>query len=203
MHCRIEMGNKIAILFIFLIFLSACASIPNSVPINTFTPSTTPLTPPVASTTTSVPTPTSIPLSTPLAGTPRWVLYERALAYIFLGPPGKTVPHLGWDHGLCEWEIWGQKENEVYVWAVCQANNAIGTATSGPAVIRLGKEDEILEVEMPQEGWGNLKELFPDNILSKIQKNEFPGDEAWARLQKRRKESSIPPLIVEQGVELP
>jgi hypothetical protein len=131
------------------------------------------------------------------------VLYERALAYIFLGPPGKIFPHMGWDHGLCEWEIWGQTENEVYVWAVCQANNRIGTATSGPAVIRLGEDRTILEVEMPQEGWENLKALFPDNILTKIQKNEFPRDAAWARLQKRRKDSSILPLIVEQGVELP
>ena len=104
---------------------------------------------------------------------------------------------------MCEWAIWGKAENEVYVWAVCQANDAIGTATSGPAVIRLGKDGTILEVEMPDEGWRNFKELFPEDVLATILKNEFPADAAWTRLQRRRKDTSVFPLIVEQGVILP
>jgi hypothetical protein len=140
--------------------------------------------------------PTAMPTS-------RWVMYERALSFIFLGPPGNTLPDMSMDYGLCEWEIWGQKENEVYVWALCQMDNAIGTAASAPAVIRLGKDGTILEVEMPDEGFGNLKELFPEDVLAKITENDFPGNTAWDRIQKRRKDSSIVPLIVEQGVGLP
>jgi len=82
-------------------------------------------------------------------------------------------------------------------------DNAIGTSTSAPAVIRLGKDGSILEIEMSKEGFGNLKELFPENILAIISKNEFPGNAAWDRIQMRRIDSSIVPLIVEQGVKLP
>ena len=108
MHRGIEMGNKIAVLLIFVLVLSACTSEPTLVPTNTNATSAI-----------------SGPFPTSLAGTPRWVLYERALSYIFLGLFGNTQPHMGWDHGLCEWEIWGQKGKEVYVWAICQANNAL------------------------------------------------------------------------------
>ena len=147
---------------------------------------------------------TPIPFPTPPADTPRWLLYERALSYIFLDSPGKkTLPDMSSDHGWCEWEIWGQKENEVYVWALCQANNAVGTAVSAPAVIRLGKAGTILEIEMPEEGFGNLKELFPEDVLARISKQEFPGDAAWDRIQERRSDGSVVPLIVEQDVPLP
>jgi len=181
--------------------LTACIPEPAFEPTNTdLLPSgTTALTPTVAPLETS----TSIPSRTPSADTPRWKLYERALSYIFLGPPGKTLPDMSSDHGLCEWEIWGQNGNEVYVWALCQVDNANGTATSAPAVIRLGKDGTILEVDMPDEGFGNLKELFPEDVLAKISKYEFPGNAAWDRIQRRRKDSSILPLIVEQGVPLP
>jgi len=63
----------------------------------------------------------------------------------------------------------------VYVWALCQVDNAIGTVTSGLAVIRLGEDGSILEIEMPNEGFGNFKELFSKDILAKIEKNEFPA----------------------------
>lgn len=195
------MRNMLLGICIIMLVLTACAPEPNFAPTNTVPPpSETPaLTPTVAPLVTS----TSLPFPTLSGDTPRWLLYERALSYIFLGPPGKTLPDMSIDHGLCEWEIWGQNGNEIYVWALCQADNAIGTATSAPTVIRLGKDGTILEVEMPDEGFGNLKELFPEGVLAKITKNEFPGNAAWDRIQRRRKDSSILPLIVEQGVILP
>lgn len=184
-----------------MMFLTACAPEatilpPNTAPSSFETPALTPTVAPLV-------TSTSIPFPTPPVDTPRWVLYERALSYIFLGPPGKTLPDMSSNHGLCEWEIWGQNGNEVYVWALCQVDNAVGTATSAPAVICLGKDGTILEIKMPDEGFGNLKELFPEDVLAKITKNEFPGNAAWDRIQRRRIDSSILPLIVEQGVKLP
>jgi hypothetical protein len=97
----------------------------------------------------------------------------------------------------------GTKENEVYVWALCQANNSVSTATSAPAVIRLGKDGTISEVELPDEGFGNLKDLFPEDIVSKIESHEFPADAAWDHIQKRKNDSSLLPLIAEQGIPLP
>jgi hypothetical protein len=195
------MRNTLIGIYMIMMVFTACAPEPTLVPTNIVPPpsETTALTPAIAPLVTS----TSIPFPTPSVDTPRWVLYERALSYIFLGPPGKTLPDLSRDHGLCEWEIWGQNGNEVYVWALCQMDNAVGTATSTPAVIHLGKDGTILEIEMPDEGFGNLKELFPEDVLVKIAKNEFPGNAAWDRIQRRRKDSSILPLIVEQGVKLP
>jgi hypothetical protein len=168
------MKTKIFCLFILSIVLSSCA-----------------------------PAPPAVSVEKKPSNTPRWVLYESALSDIFLGPPGETLQNINTDHGLCEWEIWGQKENEVYVWALCQANNSVGTATSAPAVIRLEKGGTIAEVEMPEEGFGNLRELFPVDVLAKIERHEFPADTAWDRIQKRKNDSSLLPLIVEQGIPLP
>jgi len=140
-----------------------------------------------------IPAPTSVSSSKYSSDPPRWVAYERALSQVFLDSV----------HGWCEWEIWGQKENEVYVWALCQANNSVGTAISAPALIRLEKDGTIAEVEMPEEGFGNLSELFPEDVLAKIERHEFPADTAWDRIQKRKNDSSLLPLIVEQGIPLP
>jgi hypothetical protein len=186
------MRRKTLDLFIVLMFLFACAPAPRIVP-------TSAVLPPANTAIVS----TQIPFATPSEDSPRWVLYERALSFILLGPPGKTLPDMSRDHGLCEWEIWGQKENEVYVWALCQVDNTIGTATSTPAVIHLGEDGAILEIEMPNEGFGNLQELFPEDVLAKIENNKFPAKEAWDRIQMRRKNPSILPLIVEREVPLP
>ena len=187
------MKNKIFGLLIISIVLSACVPERAIISTNTIAPSAE----------SPIPSVVPIPFPTPSADTPRWVLYERALSYIFLGPPEKTLPDMSLDHGLCEWEIWGQNEKEVYIYALCQANNEIGTATSAPAVIRLGEDGTILEIEMPDEGFGNLKELFPREVLARILNNKFPADKAWDRIQRRRKDTSIVPLIVEQGEILP
>ena len=194
------MKNKIFVLFTLLMVLTACAPERAFVPTNTVSPLSETLVPIVAATVTF----TSIPSPVLSADIPRWVLYERALSYIFLGPPGKTLPDMSKDHGLCEWEILGQKENEIYVWALCWVNNAIGTSTNAPAVIRLGKDGTILEVEMPNEGFGNLNELFPEDVLAKILNYNFSFSAAEAeRIQKRGKDPSIVPLIVDQGTVLP
>ncbi len=189
------MKSKIFGLLILFMVLSACVPERTTTSTNTVIPPTETLISSILPTITTVPT--------PFPDTPRWVLYERALSHIFLGPPEKTLPDMSVDHGLCEWEIWGQKENEIYVYALCQANNEIGTATSAPAVIRLGEGGAILEIEMPDEGFGNLKELFPKEILARILNNESIADAAWDRIQMRRKDNSIVPLIVEQEVLLP
>ena len=133
--------------------------------------------------------------------TPRWVEYERALASVLLGPAGNTLPDLSRDSGLCEWALWGQKGDQVYVWAECQ--NDEGTATSAPAVIFLDEDGHIVAVVMPDEGWDNLKELFPEPVLKRILDNEFDGVAAMDHIQLRRADPSLPPLVIEQGGIMP
>jgi hypothetical protein len=132
---------------------------------------------------------------------PRWMEFERALASVLLGLSGNNVPDVSRDQGLCEWEFWGQKGEQVYVWAECL--NQAGTAVSAPAVIFLNEDGHIKAVVMPQEGWGNLEDLFPDPVLPLIYGNAFDAVAAMKHIEMRQKDPSIPPLIVEQGTEMP
>lgn len=136
---------------------------------------------------------------------PRWKLYERALADILLGPPGRTLPDLNRDHGLCEWVLLGQEADQVYVYALCQVEDlSIGTATSAPAVVHLGEGGNIAKVVMPDEGGGNVADLFPAAILAGISDAAAAGlADAMDHIDLRRHDPSIPPQIVLDGVQLP
>ena len=132
---------------------------------------------------------------------PRWIEYERALSSVMLGPIGNTVPDLSRDHGLCEWIFMGAKGEQVYAWAECE--NDEGTAVSAPVVIFLGEDGHIFGVVMPEEGWGNIEELFPDPVVKVIYSDPFKADVAMQHIQLRRADPSIPPIIVLEGAELP
>jgi hypothetical protein len=132
---------------------------------------------------------------------PRWIEYERALASVLLGPVGNTVPDLNSDGGLCEWIFMGGKGGQVYVWAECQ--NEAGTATSAPVVIILGEDGHIKAVVMPDEGWGNIEELFPAPVVELIYSHPFKAEAAMEHIALRRADPSIPPLIVLEGGFLP
>jgi hypothetical protein len=64
---------------------------------------------------------------------------ESALATRFLNDPT----------GLCEWEMWGEARQEIYLWAICQS--AEGAGSSAPAVIRVAQDESgvwrVQEVE--------------------------------------------------------
>jgi len=132
---------------------------------------------------------------------PRWIEYERALSSVMLGPIGNTVPDLSRDHGLCEWIFMGGKGEQIYAWALCQ--NDEGTAVSAPVVIFLREDGHIYAVIMPEEGWGNIEELFPDPVVEMIYSNPFKADVAMQHIQLRRADPSIPPIIVLEGGVLP
>ena len=77
------------------------------------------------------PTPTVMPMNTPdSAQVEKWLEYETALATQFSYLPPAQV--------ICEWEVLGRRENEIYVWAVCGAimDNRVGL--EGLAVIYVG-----------------------------------------------------------------
>lgn len=132
---------------------------------------------------------------------PRWIEYERALSSVMLGPIGNTVPDLSRDHGLCEWIFMGAKGEQVFAWAECE--NDEGTAVSAPVVIFLGEDGHIRAVVMPQEGWGNLEDLFPSVVVDLIYSNPFDAQAAMQHIQLRRADRSIPPIIVLEGQYLP
>jgi hypothetical protein len=138
--------------------------------------------------------------------TPRWIEYEKALAKALL-PIAYPIEESG--VGLCEWVILGSKENEVYVWAECQvASTASGSAGSVPAVIYLSSNGKIEEVALPRDGtdYGpDIQKLFPPDVQDKINNLDsyFDVKAAMDHIALRRKDPTIPPMIVEAGTSLP
>jgi hypothetical protein len=126
----------------------------------------------------------------------RWIEYENALS--------DAIIH---EKGICEWEIWGHVSQEVYVWAVCQAENSEqGAAGSGPAVIYLASTGNIEKVVIPRDGVDyntDIKKLFPSDIQTLINSNGFDAKKAMEHIKTRRQDHSILPMIVEAGVTLP
>ena len=150
-----------------------------------------------------IPYPVTVPPTSTLDpnAPPRWIEYERALSSVMLGPIGNITPDLSRDHGLCEWILMGGKGEQIYAWAECE--NDEGTAVSAPVVIFLGEDGHIKAVVMPQEGWGNLRDLFPAMVVDYILSDPFNAKAAMEHIQLRRADPSIPPIIVLEGGELP
>jgi len=138
--------------------------------------------------------------------TPRWIEYEKALAKALL-PIAYPIEESG--VGLCEWVILGSKGNAVYVWAVCQvASTASGSAGSVPAVIYMSSNGKIEEVALPRDGtdYGpDIQKLFPPDVQDKIHDLDsyFDARAAMDHIALRRKDPTIPPMIVEAGTSLP
>lgn len=178
------MKNQVLIAFIIASVLASCTPVPTRI-------------------TTEMPTSSSSPVVMPTSDTKveRWQEYENALAAVFL-----PVPFLP-GKGLCEWEILGQSEDAVYVWALCQvSNSAGGAAMSAPAVIHLTENDNIEKVEIPRDGSQyavDIRKMFPNKLQEKILSQSIDSlDEMWNHIQIRRNNPE-PPLIVETGISLP
>ena len=150
-----------------------------------------------------LPTATSLPATVTLQ-LPRWKYWERALGDILNGPSGNTHPDLSQDHDRCEWDIYGQTGREVYVWAYCELyQKGIGvTASSGPAIVRLAQDDSISEIVFP-EATVAIRPLVPADIWLRISKRDFDVAGAQKDLGLRNADPSMPPLIIQQGVQLP
>ena len=176
----------------------SCTAVPQANP--TETPFPTPAAILIALTPTSgvhfTATPSIIPEPTKWA---RWMDYENALAAVFL-----PLPYLP-GKGLCEWQILGQSNLLVYVWAICQIANPGGAAMSAPAVVHLGPDDTIQEIEIPGDGSNypvDIRRLFPVELQEMIFTQAADIDKMWAHIQVRQ-DNPEPPLIALSGISLP
>jgi hypothetical protein len=185
-----KLGN-LCLLPVILI-LTACTSQAGPVPAITLAPTLT-----QTSTSTFIPPTVTLQL-------PRWKYWERALGDILNGPSGNTRPDLSQDHWHCEWDIYGQSGRDVYVWAMCEVyqNGHAVTASDGPAIVRLAQDDSISEVIFPEET-DSIRTLVPADIWQRISKMDFDGVKAEKDLGLRIGNPSMPPLIIQQGVQLP
>ena len=117
----------------------------------------------------------------------RWKEYENALAKSLLSflPPEEV---------LCEWEILGRSEQEVYVWAVCNGGDSSGSV---PVVIHLASNGDIQSVERIKNWSADIPRLFPAEVQEKFERYHFGrAGEMLEHAAWRRTHPGEPPLIV-------
>ncbi len=193
---------------VLLVFLAACEQtvLPTETSIPTVvspTPVPTSTLIPVTITPSPLPTQPSISMITPDAiQVERWKEYEDALARTLLS----FLPR---EEVICEWEILGRSDQEVYVWALCTSIISLGTTLDGtetfsssstPAVIHLREDGSVQSVEKPGSGSkriSNILKMFPPDVQEKFENYHFGGTaEIGERIVWRRTHPEEPPLIV-------
>ena len=131
----------------------------------------------------SQPTPTVMPMNTPdPAQVEKWLAYETVLASQFSYLPPEQV--------ICEWEVLGRRENEIYVWAVCGAimDNRIGL--EGLAVIYVGGE-------IPNALRSDNPAMYPEDVLERYFSGSIHFQELVDHLRQRQRHVlAQPPLII-------
>ncbi len=159
---------------------------------------------PVAISPSPMPTRPIIPMITPDAiQVARWKEYEDALARVFFKT--SLLP----EEVVCEWEILGRSEQEVYVESDCAGiYSAAPYRGSIPAVIHIRADGSVINAEIPGAGssYGpDIRRMFPPEAQKRIfiQPNEYIGsDTYWRaiersdRLRWRRGHPDDPPWIV-------
>lgn len=189
--------------------LAACTPglpAPSETPFPTATSTPLPPTPTLEATPAIVfPTPSPVPTQPTVALTldttqiERWQEYQNALAksiFSYLSP----------EEVICEWEILGALEREIYLWAVCEEIVPIETTAQGtsifssssvPVVIHLGVGGVIRGVEIPGPGSLDYPRLFPAEVLEKFKIYNFGrAKEMSDHIEWRRTHPEEPPLIV-------
>ena len=133
----------------------------------------------------------------------RWKEYQTELAKYVLSDAGTMFTN--YEHALCEWDILGQSNQEVYVWAVCSDFNSLAEK---PAVIYLEANGSIRDVKFVFHGYqwdSRIQELFPKDVQEKIHLYEVsePGTSLSVgstnmrkHLECRRTHPEEPPLVV-------
>ena len=221
MASRMKISKDLSITFsviLIVLLVGACGPIlpgqgrnetATSAPIFTPVPPTTTQTSTpsvIAVTVTPSPLPTLpiIPVITPdPIQVDRWKEYQDALA-MALFPPNINPDSP--DKFLCEWEILGQSDAELYIWAVCMSITPFGTTAEGkeifsssstPVVIHLGTNGFIQEVKVPGPGTNDHDKMFPISIQERFGYFRLGrAGEMSEHLDWRRDHPDEPPLIV-------
>ncbi|HEU0297302.1 MAG TPA: hypothetical protein VFR47_31460 [Anaerolineales bacterium] len=191
---------------VIIVFLVACS--PKAVGLSVETPAPAVVSPtstpastliPVTITPSPLPTQPIIPMITPDAiQVERWKEYEDALAKRFLA-------YLPQEEVICEWEILGRSDQEIYVWAICMGTIGIGTLAD-PAVIQLGIDGSAEDVEIPRGGSNyasDIREMFPPDAEEKYFEELIHFQELTDHLNWRREHPEEPPLIVLSSTPMP
>jgi len=208
------MKSQHILIALLTLILAACAP-GTSIPTATLIPvaTSTPLLPTPTATlhvtsTIAFPTPSPLPTQRVFAViTPdqiqmeRWDEYEDALATTLFPP--EYIPQSP-NQFLCEWEILGRSEQEIYVWATCMSifpAGSDGYPYHGeiPAVIHIGANGAVQSVEIPRGGSeyaSDIRRMFPPSAQERYFDKLIPFQELTDHLRWRRDHPDVPPLIV-------
>jgi hypothetical protein len=195
---------------ILLVILSVCVQ--QTTALTTETPIPTIASPTLVPTSTLMPvaiTPSPFPTQPIIAITPypaqitRWEEYEEALAMVLL--PHNFFP----GEILCEWELLGQADQEIYVWAFCQSPPLTArlppSIHSIPAVIHFGEDGSVQSVETPGSGTAyarDIGKMFPPDVQEIIFRHSIDTEKMEAHINSRR-ENPNPPAIVLSATPIP
>jgi len=135
----------------------------------------------------------------------RWKEYEDALARALF--PSSFIP----GEFLCEWEILGQTDQEVYVWAVCMSAFLVGNSglyyhAEMPTVIYIGADGSVQSVEIPGGGSSyatDIRRMFPPDAAEKYFNRLIHFQELTDHLRWRREHPDELPLIVLSATPIP
>jgi hypothetical protein len=187
---------------ILLIFLVACSKQTPLVPAETPIPTSVSPTPvptstliPVTITPSPLPTEPVFPIITPdPIQVEKWNEYENALAKAFF------KSYFQPEDVVCEWEILGQADREVYVWAYCSGIYSAGpSAGSIPAVIHIGTDGSVQSAEIPGSGTAygpDIQRMFPADLQDRIFNHLISFQGMDDRMRWRRGHPEEPPLII-------
>lgn len=193
------------VLFVFLISCgNQGASLSTETPTPVFiSPTLVPTAAPITITPSPLPTQPVILIITPdPIQVERWKEYQTELANLVLAQHSSQELSLD-ETALCEWDILGRSDQEVYVWAICSTP---GSGSTKPAVIHLELDGSIQKVEVPFHGAGwesTIQHLFPADVQEKIDAyfysrsiNSGRAEELRIHLIHRQSHPEVPPLII-------
>jgi hypothetical protein len=138
----------------------------------------------------SAPATTSLP-SAPAAMVPARDELQSVLADAMLTDPA----------ALCEWDVWGEAQQTLYVWAVCES--ASGAAVSAPAVVHLDVDGHVAGASLPGDGTGyghDVRRLFPPGVQKRIFAHEYDAVAAMERIAERRRNGGFGIYLVDEVI---
>jgi hypothetical protein len=166
----------------------------------TATPTNTPTALLTATTTpTLIPTQPSVPIITPdTVQVERWKEIEKELAKNIL--PMNPIESV-----ICEWDILGNSEQKVYVYAICAS---LAGDDSFPVVIHFRTDGSIHNMEIPRrasEWFPDINRMFPVEIQAKFRLYTYSEiyTDMLNHLRYRFNHPEEPPLVILSATPTP
>jgi hypothetical protein len=136
------------------------------------------------------PTPPVIPWIQPdAAHVENWREYQLVVAKV-------TLSYVPAEQVLCEWEILGQAQGQVYVWRICSAMGESGSL-EGLATILIdadGSPQNAIDSGIGDRAY--IQQTFPQDVQERYFSGLIHFQELVSRLHWRKSHPDDPPLIV-------